>query len=208
MTYIQNPLSYKAPADAGNISNRQLEIISKASKLLSKKGSEGLTIKNLAKEMKFSEAALYRHFGSKEKIVIALLVNLIYQLDELFMSIDKEMSPSHRYNAYFDKLLTFFNENKNLTDVAFYDGLFVRTVDTREALNGISNIMQKHLIPIVMDGKLTKDFPMSLNDDRIVHIALGTFRFHMQKWSASEYQIDVERTGSDVMGALLPLFKN
>lgn len=207
MTYIQNPLSYEAPAAAKTISKRQEEIIAKASKLLSKKGSEGLTIKNLAKEMKFSEAALYRHFGSKEKIVVAMLENLIFQVDEVLLQVDKEMPPSHRFNSYFNGLFEFFSQNKHLTTVAFSDGMYEKTPDTKEAITGISHILQKHLIPIVMDGKLSGDFPMSLNADRIVHILLGTFRLQMQKWATNEYQFDVVRTGNDIMGALFPLFR-
>jgi AcrR family transcriptional regulator len=207
MTYKQNPLSYQAPEKAGPLSRRQEEIISKTSKLLSKKGSQGLTIKNLAKEMKFSEAALYRHFSSKEKIVVALLENLIFQLDKLFLSIDKEMPASHRYQTYFNSLFIFFEVNRDLVDVTFSEGIFEKTQETTEALNGVSSIMNKHLIPIVMAGKLSGDFPMELNAERIIHILIGTFRLQMQKWSLSNYSFDVVLTGNDVMGILLPLFK-
>ena len=56
-----------------SISDRQLEIIEAAGKILTASGLSGLTIKNLAKEMKFSESAIYRHFASKEDIIISLL---------------------------------------------------------------------------------------------------------------------------------------
>jgi TetR/AcrR family transcriptional regulator, fatty acid metabolism regulator protein len=207
MTYIQNPLSYKVPETGANISPRQLEIIAKASKLLSKKGAEGLTIKNLAKEMKFSEAALYRHFKSKEKIVVALIEHEICQLEDLFMTIDKGMSPPNRYAAFFDVLFRYYQENKNLVDVVFSDGIFEKKPEILEALNGLSNVMQKHLIPIIMDGKLSQDFPMDMNADRIIHILIGTFRLQMQKWSTSDYKFDVALSGNDIMGGLLKLFK-
>ena len=48
-----------------SISKRQLEIIQAAGKILTQSGIHGLTIKNLAKEMKFTESAIYRHFESK-----------------------------------------------------------------------------------------------------------------------------------------------
>ena len=41
------------------ISDRQLEIIEAAGKILTASGVSGLTIKNLAREMKFSESAIY-----------------------------------------------------------------------------------------------------------------------------------------------------
>jgi AcrR family transcriptional regulator len=55
------------------ISDRQIEIIEAAGKILTRSGISGLTIKNLAKEMQFSESAIYRHFTSKEEIIVAML---------------------------------------------------------------------------------------------------------------------------------------
>ena len=46
-----------------DLSTRQLEIIEVSGKILMQKGILGLTTKNLAQEMKFSESALYRHFN-------------------------------------------------------------------------------------------------------------------------------------------------
>ena len=66
------------------ISDRQLEIIEAAGKILTAAGISGLTIKNLAKEMKFSESAIYRHFTSKEEIIIALLEYLAQSMDERY----------------------------------------------------------------------------------------------------------------------------
>ena len=45
-----------------NITDRQIEIIEASGKILMEKGILGLTTKNLAQKMNFSESALYRHF--------------------------------------------------------------------------------------------------------------------------------------------------
>ncbi|HRG39465.1 MAG TPA: TetR/AcrR family transcriptional regulator, partial [Bacteroidia bacterium] len=66
------------------LKDRQLEIVEAAGKILTASGVGGLTIKNLAKEMKFSESAIYRHFTSKEEIIIALLEYLALSMDERY----------------------------------------------------------------------------------------------------------------------------
>jgi len=48
---------------------RKREIIEAARKLIYKKGSEHVTVKNIAKEVKISEAAIYRHFSNKKEIL-------------------------------------------------------------------------------------------------------------------------------------------
>ena len=57
------------------LSGRQIEIIEAAGRILTVSGISGLTIKNLANEMKFSESAIYRHFKSKEEIIIGSAVD-------------------------------------------------------------------------------------------------------------------------------------
>lgn len=64
------------------ITPRQLEIIEATGKILTKSGTSGLTIKNLAKEMNFSESAIYRHFSSKEDIILAMMNFLAESIDQ------------------------------------------------------------------------------------------------------------------------------
>ena len=65
-----------------DLSTRQLEIIEVSGKILMQKGIPGLTTKNLAQEMKFSESALYRHFKDKEEIIIHLISYLSKNVNE------------------------------------------------------------------------------------------------------------------------------
>ena len=85
-----------------SISDRQLEIIEAAGKILTASGLSGLTIKNLAKEMKFSESAIYRHFASKEDIIISLLEYLAQDMENRFSRvITDEQSPEENFKAIF-----------------------------------------------------------------------------------------------------------
>ena len=80
------------------ITPRQLEIIEATGKILTTSGVSRLTIKNLAKEMQFSESAIYRHFESKEEIIIAMLDYLSETMDELLKnSRDKQYQKDLAY---------------------------------------------------------------------------------------------------------------
>ena len=65
---------------------RQQQIIEAAAKLIFKYGSEHLTVKRIASEVKISEAAIYRHFTSKKSI----LSFLISHIEEVLL---KDISP-------------------------------------------------------------------------------------------------------------------
>ena len=52
--------------------------------------------------MKFSESAIYRHFTSKEEIIIALLEYLAQSMDERYTNaINSEQSPEEKFTTLF-----------------------------------------------------------------------------------------------------------
>jgi AcrR family transcriptional regulator len=51
---------------------RRIQIAEAAGKLITRHGSENLTIKGIAAEVGISEAAIYRHFRSKKEVLILL----------------------------------------------------------------------------------------------------------------------------------------
>jgi AcrR family transcriptional regulator len=55
---------------------RRAQISEAAGKLISKHGSENLTIKGIATEVGISEAAIYRHFRSKKDVLMLLADNV------------------------------------------------------------------------------------------------------------------------------------
>ncbi len=206
MAYTQNPLTFEVKNTADRISPRQLAIIQASAKLLSESGSSGLTVKNLAKEMRFSEAALYRHYTSKEAIIVSLLEYLASELENQFNNLDKEKSASERFLDYNQCQIDYFKANSNFVIIAFSDGLFDNTEKINLALSGIFTVLQKHLIPIIMDGKLDNTFPMEIHSEKIVHILLASFKLHMVKWKISNYTSDIEATTKDIAKTMLSIF--
>lgn len=64
------------------LKERQLEIITAAGEILTEHGLAQLTTKRLASKMGFSESALYRHFSSKEEILVTMLRYLAADMDK------------------------------------------------------------------------------------------------------------------------------
>ena len=52
---------------------RRMELVEVARKILASKGGEGLTTKALAKDVGFTEGAIYRHFRGKDEILLTLV---------------------------------------------------------------------------------------------------------------------------------------
>jgi AcrR family transcriptional regulator len=190
------------------ISDRQLEIIEAAGKILSASGISGLTIKNLAKEMKFSESAIYRHFTSKEEIIIALLEYLAQSMDERYTNaIKSEQSPEEKFRTLFQNQFSFFNKNPHFVVAVFSDGLLEESLRINEAISKIMSVKIKHLMPIITEGQQKNIFTNSITSEELIHIVMGTFRLQMYKWRVSNFQFDIIRNGENLIHSVLTLME-
>lgn len=190
------------------ISDRQLEIIESAGKILTASGVSGLTIKNLAKEMNFSESAIYRHFTSKEEIIVALLEFLARSMDERYTkAISSEQSPENKFTTLFQNQFSFFKKNPHFVAAVFSDGLMEESQRINETILKIMGVKMKHLLPIILEGQQKKVFTSSITSDELVHIIMGTFRLQMYKWRVANFQFDIIRNGEKMIQTVLTLIK-
>lgn len=190
------------------ITPRQLEIIEAAGKILTVSGVSGLTIKNLAKEMKFSESAIYRHFTSKEEIIIAMLDYVAGIIDQrLNNAILVDDDPESKFKAIFQSQFSFFNQNSHFVVAVFSDGLMEESQRINETINKLMTVMIKHLMPIIMEGQQKGNFTNAINTDELMSIVMGTFRLLMYKWRIANFQFDIKRNGENMVQSILTLIK-
>ena len=131
------------------ISERQQEIIEAAGTILTASGTSGLTIKNLAKEMEFSESAIYRHFTSKEDIIVALLEYLANRMDEEFSSLPAN-EPEEAFVQMFQAQFTFFKKHPHFVVAVFSDGLMEESKRINQAIAKIMEVKMRHLKPVII----------------------------------------------------------
>jgi TetR/AcrR family fatty acid metabolism transcriptional regulator len=191
------------------ITPRQLEIIEAAGKILTVSGVSGLTIKNLAKEMKFSESAIYRHFTSKEEIIIAMLDFIADILDErLHNSVQATDGPEAKFLSVFQSQFAFFKATPHFVVAVFSDGLLEESQRINEIINKLMSVEMKYLMPIIMEGQQKGIFTNSITTEELIHIVMGTFRLQMYKWRIANFQFDIIRNGENMVQSVLTLIKN
>src|ERR1035437_6831444 len=190
------------------IKPRQLEIIEAAGKILSVSGVSGLTIKNMAKEMKFSESAIYRHFTSKEEIIIAMLNYIAETIDErLQNTIIATDNPEEKFKKLFQNQFSFFKNNPHFVVAVFYDGLMEERQRINETISKLMRLKMKHLMPIMMKGQQKGVSTNAITTDELIHIVMGTFRLQMYKWRIANFQFDIIRNGENMVHSILTIIK-
>jgi TetR/AcrR family fatty acid metabolism transcriptional regulator len=190
------------------ITRKQLEIIEAAGKILSISGVSGLTIKNLAKEMQFSEAAVYRHFTSKEKIVLVMLQYLTEALEGIYKtSYSKNDSPENKLIQLIEKKLEFFKKHPHFAVVTFSDGLLESSQEINSAIHRLMQTKQKYITAIILENQATKNFTKTLSEEELIHLIMGSIRLQMFKWRVANFDFDIVEAGIQRLKSIISLIK-
>lgn len=189
-------------------SKRQHEIIEAAGKLLMQKGVKGVTTKNLAVEMGFSESALYRHFKNKEDIIVLLLD---YLLDNIKERLEKillnDSSSSEKLSQMFQSQFRFFYENPHFIVAILSEGLFDESEKINNSIMKIVTYKMQIITSIVDEGKQNNEFTSAILTPELVHILMGSFRLMMLKWKFSKFEMELISNGNALMNTTIKLIK-
>lgn len=190
------------------ISNRQLEIIEVSGKILIEKGIKGLTTKTVASEMNFSESAIYRHFKSKEEILVALLSLLKQNMNKRLTSeIKPQNTSAENFKAVFTSQFNYFKKNPHFVVAVLSDGLLDESEEIRTIILQLMQNKMQLLAQILEQGKQTNEFTSEISTEDLLPIILGSFRFQMLKWKLSNFQYDITTEGNKTIDNLLALIQ-
>lgn len=191
------------------ITDRQLEIIEAAGRILTNEGVSGLTTKKLSKEMGFSEAAIYRHFDSKEKIIIAMLEYVAKMMDERYtFALSRNENTEQKFISIFQNQFTLFAQNPHFVTAVFSDGLLESSHLINQSIQKIMAVKIKHLKPIISEGQNNGVFTNVIATDDLLHIIMGSIRLLMYKWRVANFKFDIVKKGDELVNSLLNIIKS
>lgn len=190
------------------LSEKQKAIIEASGKLLMRKGVLGLTTKNLAQEMNFSESALYRHFKNKDHIVLLLIQFLSNNISERFdVILNSNTNPEEKFIQIFGSQFEFFNKNPHFIVIILSDGLMDNSPEIKNEILQLIQTNAASFKNLIVQGQNAQLFNQEIEADSLVHFAMGTFRLQILQWKLSNFSFDIEAQGMKTMKNLLTLLK-
>ncbi len=188
--------------------NRQLEIIQAATKLVGNKGIQNLTTKNLATEMGFSEAALYRHFKNKNVIISSILEYYKDDFKGVMMNIlQTENLGIEKLEHIIEFLFSHFVKNPAIIMIIFAETSFQNEKMLSEQVLSILNqkkiVFEQVILKGQEDGSIRKD----INKEQLSTIFMGSMRFTVLRWRLSKMGFDLEKEGVVLWKALHKILK-
>ncbi|MDA3780253.1 MAG: TetR/AcrR family transcriptional regulator, partial [Bacteroidales bacterium] len=171
---------------------RQKEIIEVALKLISSKGIQGFTIKNIAKEIDITEPAIYRHFENKIQILITILDFFKSNSEQIFKNELKNDSKAiDKIEHLFAKHFASFAAMPPLVSVIFSEEIFR---NEPILVSKISDIIEKNdliLSKIIASGQKNGEIRNDIEVKNLSTIIMGSLRLFVKKWQFSDYAFNL-----------------
>ena len=194
--------------DNTKFTDRQIEIMEAAAFRIDQNGIQELTIKNLAADLRLSEAALYRHFKSKNDIMLGLLSYFILEMKErLAKIISKNSSPTIQLKEIFDSQLKTFAKKPSIVSIVFSEGIFQFNKELSDMVSKMMELMQTHINSIVKKGQEEGIFRELIGSDTISTIIIGSMRITVLKWKLSGHKSNLIKEGNSVLKGLLKMIE-
>ncbi len=191
------------------ISERQKEIITVSLELIAKKGIQGLTIKNLAKKIGFTEAAVYRHYENKIQILIAILDYFREDTNRFFVNeMKSEENAIQKIEHLFLNHFKTFSETPSLVSVVFAEEIFRNEAVLIEK---VAEIMKKNtqiLLSIIESGQKKSEIRSDINSHNLAIIIMGSLRMFVKQWQMSDYSFSLTERGTEYIKSVIKLIKN
>ena len=188
---------------------RQIQIIEASIEIISQKGIQGLTIKNLSKKIGISEPAIYRHFDSKTEILLTILNNFKEMAAFLGgLMKDNNSTAAEKIEFMFSRIIAVFTETPSLISVIFSEEIFKNEDILKKKIVEIMDMNEEIIEQIIQKGQEKGEVRTDINYKNLALIVMGTLRFRVKRWDLKDYRGDLIKEGNDLINSLKIIISN
>lgn len=188
--------------------SRQLEIINASVKILSRKGLPALTTKTLAKALRITEPAIYRHFESKSDILLAILTQLEGNAKRNLAKAMESREPSfERMESFYLRFLKAVAKAPALVSAVFSQEQFQDDKRLAGKIRAIMNVTREALIEIIEEGVQKKEIRDDIPQEQMALIIMGAMRFLVTNWRIENMGFDLTKKGKETWNSLRTLLR-
>ncbi|MEW5822146.1 MAG: TetR/AcrR family transcriptional regulator [Cyanobacteriota bacterium] len=181
------------------LSTRQQEIINVSIKLIAEKGIQNLTTKKLSERIGISEPALYRHFKSKQDILLSVLDDFEERFDIITSKInDKDLSNIEKLKKFYLLRCEEFAKTPEVAKVIFSEEIFQNEKILSEKVASIMKKHQKTISEIIDKAQNNNEIRSDIPIEHITLIIMGSLRLLVTRWRISGFSFDIVKESKNV----------
>ncbi|HFE64169.1 MAG TPA: TetR/AcrR family transcriptional regulator [Caldithrix sp.] len=180
---------------------RQEQIVNEAIKIIHQKGYTGLSIRELAEKVGISEPAIYRHFRSKEEIILGILERMNRFGDVIRKELQKITDPEKKIKKLVRMHMDFLTVNPEMTSVLFSEEIFEPREWIQQKLQEIIRDRHQFLNQLLQEA-LRKGEIVNAPIGDLSTVILGYIRMIVLEWRMANFSFSLQKRGEQLIQTL------
>jgi AcrR family transcriptional regulator len=179
---------------------KQVEILQVAEKLFAAEGFDGASIRTIAKDAGVNIAMISYYFGSKEKLLEALI---LYRTGSMKMELEsilgEDLPPLDKIDRLVDLYINRINKNKCMYQIMHFELSTKKRILNMESFMNVKKENSEIFRRIIREGQNKGQFRTDINTDLIPSTVMGTLvHIHSNKpYFELFYGLDTEEKFED-----------
>lgn len=187
--------------------HRRERIILTAVEIIDELGIQGLSTREIAKRQAISEGTLFRHFKTKNDIILAVLDHFSKYDADIFQSVKLKGLRSKAAIAYVIEAYAIYYENyPAITAVTQIYGVLLHEPDLTPRITSILHSRKESLKAVIDDCRRAGEFRADVDSDVLADIISGTFATICLTWRLADCGFPLRQRAMLALQTILAAF--
>ncbi|MEW6087596.1 MAG: TetR/AcrR family transcriptional regulator [bacterium] len=175
--------------EANRYTSKQHEIAECARRIIVTQGIERLTIREIAKELKLTDGALYRHFKSKKEIINLLIEDIENTLLNIIETAAKKVNnPQVKLINIFLYHLSYAEQRRGVSFIVINETFNLHNKTLQKKMFKIVDKYLKKIEEILIDGVLSGKFRKDIDTVSASIVFFGMVQSLVTIWALNGYK--------------------
>ena len=166
---------------------RQKMITEAAMKVIGQKGVNGATTAEIASAAGISEGNLYRHFRSKEEIIMSVIDRIGSDLASILASVKELPNPLQKLETTLKCHLLYIEEHVGVPRTIFSEEIIIANENLRSKVRSTIMTYFHGIKTIVEQGQKSGVFDDGMEPQAITGMFIGTIHFAVTRWMMNNF---------------------
>ncbi len=138
-------------------------------------GLKNLTTKNLAKKIGLSEGAVFRHYPTKQAIILGIIDDVKNELVSNLKQISeqKNKTPQEQLEKFVCNHVKYLKKNKGISIILFTEASYQNNATLKERLDEILHLQKNYFAKIIKNGIDSGVWDSSVSPENIAELYMG-----------------------------------
>jgi AcrR family transcriptional regulator len=172
--------------------HRKETLIITAIQIIHENGFQGLSTREIARREGISESTIFKHFKSKNELVLAVLEHFSQYDQAMEESILlRDLSPMQRVLHLIDNYLIYYENYPEITAILQSYNNLLHETELRGKVQSISFSRAKAIKSLIDESIKVGEMDSAVNSESLADIILGTIQRIILKWRMKEFDFSL-----------------